>query len=282
MGHHHHHHSQDPNSNVTLTAVKKAFPDALTNAELVAMVSKRLSQFGYHKYNTLLATSLCSDEVTRPLEQDFGEVYGKHFTMGGLAGFPFGGLTGFGAMAGAIPDGGSCLLIYGSHVGVSWEGKWGTVARRGREKGGACCGSAVAAAQAVTQAYQATLDESSSSSSSSATSTPVYRYSNDPLDAQQGYVRDMLRPYAATLSEAEDVMVTLPVSVYDAQQKLVTRILDEGSNHIDGDGQIAVVGGIQINTPKEMSDFFVVRRFCIRDSSGNMVENFMPLTAGRE
>ena len=68
-------------------------------------VYKRLRPWGYGP-DTLYATSLCSDEVNRPLEETFYGVYGEHFNMGGLAGFPFAGVTGFGAMASHVPDGG--------------------------------------------------------------------------------------------------------------------------------------------------------------------------------
>ena len=46
--------------------------------------------------NTLLCTSLCCDELARCLEDDFVKVYGNNFNLGGLAGFPFAGNTGFG------------------------------------------------------------------------------------------------------------------------------------------------------------------------------------------
>jgi hypothetical protein len=45
-----------------------------------------------------LVTSLCCDEAAQPLQENFQQVYGDHFSMGGMAGFPFGGVTGFGAM----------------------------------------------------------------------------------------------------------------------------------------------------------------------------------------
>lgn len=48
-------------------------------------VNKALSRFGYDE-STLVAFSLCSDEVNRPLEESFYGLYGEHFNMGGLAG----------------------------------------------------------------------------------------------------------------------------------------------------------------------------------------------------
>jgi hypothetical protein len=75
--------------------VTKAFPKAITNAELVSKVTKELGAHGYGS-NSLLACSLCCDEVNRVLEKDFSKHYTDNFNMGGLAGFPFGGVTSFG------------------------------------------------------------------------------------------------------------------------------------------------------------------------------------------
>lgn len=51
-----------------------------------------------------------------------------------------------GAMSAHIPDDGSCLIVYGPHVGVSKGGVVGKVERRGIELVDNCCGSAIAAA----------------------------------------------------------------------------------------------------------------------------------------
>ena len=94
----------------TLQRIATSFPKSLTNKELVSRVSSRLSRLGFTSQNTLLATSLCCDELSRPLEQDFGEVYGnQYFSMGGLAGFPFGGVTSFAAM-------GASFLFHNHHL----------------------------------------------------------------------------------------------------------------------------------------------------------------------
>jgi hypothetical protein len=80
----------------TLLKVGQAFPGALSNKELLERVGFRLSRRGFQQDTTLVASSLCSDEVNRPLEDTFLKYYGNHFAMGGLAGFPFSGVTGFG------------------------------------------------------------------------------------------------------------------------------------------------------------------------------------------
>ena len=86
--------------------VKSIFPGAINNLELEKEVVDVLSSKGYTGQNTLLATSLCCDELARRLEDDFVKIYGNNFNLGGLSGFPFAGNTGFGAMAAHIPDDG--------------------------------------------------------------------------------------------------------------------------------------------------------------------------------
>ena len=186
------------------------YPGAVTNASLVDRVSNALSPYGYGP-STLLATSLCCDEVNRPLEIDFQKAFGDHFSMGGLAGFAFGGATAFGAMAAHIPDGGSCLIVYGPHVGIDSKGKVGTVDRRGREKGGSCCGSGVAAAGYVKNVLKRNITKAGSPSG--------------PEDAQQTFVGNMLLPHANRLEVADNPMVELPLALFDAQDKMMSKIV---------------------------------------------------------
>ena len=64
--------------------VQLNFPGAITNQELVQKSVSLLSKKGYNGENTLLATSLCCDELARKLEDDFNGIYGKNFNLGGL------------------------------------------------------------------------------------------------------------------------------------------------------------------------------------------------------
>jgi hypothetical protein len=199
--------------------------------------------------------------LARPLEEDFAKEFGEHFTMGGLAGFPFGGVTGFGAMAHHIPDGGSCLVVYGPHIGVDSTGAVGTVSRAGRQHGGACCGSGAAAAAYVLKVHKA--------------ETEVAQPPFECLDAQQSFVGNLLLPYASRLADADDVYVELPLALFDAQKKLIEEIVSKGASNVASDGKIAIVGGVQINTPSGMSDYFLPLQFDLFDNKGNKVETLM-------
>ncbi|CAB9505785.1 Inherit from NOG: Low-co2 inducible protein [Seminavis robusta] len=240
--------------------IDSTFPGAMTNAELIDFMTDTLRANGYDESKTLIATSLCCDEVNRPLETDLCNVFDTNFNMGGLAGFPFGGATSFGAMAAHIPDGGSCAVIYGPHVGVDSKGNIGTVERRGRAAGGACCGSAVAASGYVAGVLGG---------------EPKASLPSSPLDAQQYFVGSMLMPYAERLEAAGEKMKELPYALYDAQSDLMERILGQSGSAVAGEGTSAVLGGIQINTPPGYSDYFLPLSFDLYDSEGKMAKRLL-------
>jgi hypothetical protein len=252
-----------PPFNVKQAKIEMAFTGALKNDDLMKKLNERLSPYGYGS-NSLVATSLCCDEVNRPLEKSLAKSYDEPFVMGGLAGFPFGGVTSFGAMAHHIPDGGSCLVVYGPHVGVDAYGSIGTVNRRGRAKGGACCGSAAAALGKVRKGQMVPMD-------GEAKNLPP----TDSLDAQQAYVDSQLAPYAQRLLAADDRNVELPYALYDAQKKMMESIVSKGAGAVEGNGKIAVLGGIQINTQEDLSDYFLPLSFDILDSKGDLIKSLM-------
>ena len=238
-----------------------AFPGALSNAELTTFISEKLRENNLNEKTTLIATSLCCDEVNRPLETELSEMFNSNFNMGGLAGFPFGGATSFGAMASHIPDGGSCLVVYGPHVGVDHDGSVGTTERRGREAGGACCGSAVAASGYVAGVLSG---------------QPKAPLPTDALDAQQYFVGSMLMPFAERLEASSEKMVELPYALYDAQHELMERIVDASGSAVAGkNSKTVVLGGIQINTPPGYTDYFLPLSFDLFDSEGRKEKSIM-------
>lgn len=242
--------------------VSMNFPGALSNRELVTNIESVLSKYGYTRDNTLLATSLCADEICRVLERDLAAVYSDNFSMGGLAGFPFGGRTALGAMTAHVPANGNAFLIYGPHVGVNENGIVGTVERRGIPgSGGSCCGSAIAGWSSVEETHF-------TSKSPETPALPI-----DIVDAQQSFVQRMLWPYYGRLKSAENKMLELPFCLYDAQKRLVERIVSGGCKH---KGTLAVMGGIQINTPASTSDFFLPLSFELYDSNGRLLRDFLP------
>eukprot|EP00979_Chaetoceros_neogracilis_P001375 scaffold241_cov234-Chaetoceros_neogracile.AAC.4 len=247
-------------TNVT-DKIKESFPGALKSLDLTSHIKAVLNKHGYVDGKTLVATALCCDEVNRELEQDITSIFNSNFTMGGLAGFAFGGVTSFGAMAHHIPDDGSCLVVYGPHVGVDKDGIVGKVNRRGRYAGsGACCGSAAAAA-GYCKSVQAGATPNPS---------PV-----DALDAQQTFVGNMLLPQADRISSSSDPSVELPLALFDVQDELMKKIIGKACGEVAGEGKIAILGGIQINTPSGTSEYFLPKIFEIRDNTGKVEVDLM-------
>lgn len=69
----------------TVNSIEECFPGALTNEQFCKLIKKNLAKHGYGD-DSLVATSLCCDEVNRTLEKDLSKLYGQYFSFGGLAG----------------------------------------------------------------------------------------------------------------------------------------------------------------------------------------------------
>jgi len=246
--------------------VKGAFPEALTNKELGFAVVDLLAERGFTKENTLLATSLCCDELARRLEDDFVKIYGNNFNLGGLAGFPFAGNTGFGAMSAHIPDNGFCLIIYGPHVGISKDGILGKVEREGIALVDTCCGSAVAANNYLQQITDGGMS--------------ITTHIHDFSDFQQGAVQELILPFGKRLADADDRMLELPYALYESQDLLLGEIIKEGAKGLKRG--TAVLGGIQINTSPDTMDYFHPLRFDYIDGVENTIEDLLPLFAAED
>jgi len=256
-----------PQANVDFDAiVQDNFPGAVDNQQLVTNVVKHLSGKGYKGDNTLLATSLCCDELARQLETDFNGIYGNNFNLGGLAGFPFAGNTGFGAMSAHIPDDGYCLIVYGPHVGITADGTVGKVERSGIELVDNCCGSAIAAS-----GYVKGITDGGAQ-----ITTKLQEFT----DFQQGAVQELILPHGKRLSEADNRMVELPFALYDSQDMLLNEIVKKGSLGIKRG--LALLGGVQINTGPDTLDYFVPLKFDYMNYRGEVTEDMLPAITMKE
>jgi len=240
--------------------VRANFPGAISNRDLAGRVVELLGEKGFTPQNTLLATSVCADELARVLEDEFVDIYGTNFNLGGLSGFPFAGNTGWGAMSAHVPDDGYCLTIHGPHVGITKDGLIGKVERSGIALVDNCCGSAIAASN-----YLQSITDGSAN-----INPKIQSFS----DFQQGAVQELILPFGKRLARAENRMRELPYALYDSQEVMVTDIVNTGKGSIKKG--LAVLGGIQINTAPDMLDYFHPLRFDYFDENGELVENMLP------
>lgn len=235
--------------------IQDMFPGALSNKDLVTRVVSSLVSKGFTTQNTLLGTSLCSDETAHQLVSDFTQVYGGSFNLGGLAGFPFAGNIGFANMAQHVPDeDGAALIVYGPHVGVSQTtGEVGVVERAGVAQLETCCTSAIVA-------YE-TLQRQGTDAAMPMT------------DLQQAAVQHQIAPYMESLSESDDPSLELPYVLFYSQNSLWDEIVS--SRGINASRGLALLGGVQINTSPNSLDYFVPLRFDFFNREGQRVEDLL-------
>jgi hypothetical protein len=240
--------------------IERAFPGCLSNKDIEDQLVDVLAKHGFTQENTLLATSLCCDELARRLEDDLVVIYGNNFNLGGLSGFPFAGNTGFGAMSAHIPDDGSCLIVYGPHVGISKDGTIGKVERVGIKLVDNCCGSAIAASN-----YLSGITDGGAE-----ITTKLQQFT----DFQQGAVQELILPHGKRLSDAENRMLELPFALYDSQDVLMREIVYKGCAGGKKNGY-ALLGGIQINTAPDTLDYFLPLRFDLVNTKGEVTESLL-------
>ena len=122
--------------------------------EIEEMVYIELDRLGFTPNNTLFAESTCPDEVnhdnpSEDINAIFGNRWGEVFPLGGLAGMPFTGKTGWAAFSSHRPDDGNICVLFAPHVGVDCNGEVGKVTREGQEGSSSACGAAIGAFNAV-------------------------------------------------------------------------------------------------------------------------------------
>ena len=122
-----------------MASVKKHFDSAIPGRHVDDIVYKEIEKLGITKENTVFAQSSCPDELNHDdYNEDISRLmrnrYGEVFHLGGLAGLPFTGKTGWGAFSHHVPKDGNIVLLYAPHVGITTDGVVGKVHRPGMEK----------------------------------------------------------------------------------------------------------------------------------------------------
>jgi hypothetical protein len=240
--------------------IRGSFPGAKIVSDTADTCTKLLHEKGYTEANTLFAASVCPDEINHAynnLSQMFTRNWGECFQMGGLAGIPFSGKTGFGAFSHHIPDDGNLFILFAPHIGISPNGKFGYYARTGQcsDQHGTACGAAVAAYNHVKNGG----------------SIPDYAdLGSHPFDYQQQFIVAKISQCIEKINNAEETMVELVKQMYDIIDDFVGNIVT--TDNVPG--SIALLGGIHINTPHPMEDFFWPIKFEIHQK-GFPVENLL-------
>ncbi len=232
------------------------FPGSVPSSVALDKVNTILFNSGFTPTNTLFACSVCVDEINH--EEDditclLKSSWGECFYLGGLAGVPFVGKTGFGAFSHHCPEDGNLFILFAPHVGISPNGEIGKYAREGQSGLDSACGAAVGAWKTIC-ANPPVVGEVLDSDS----------MMFDHLDYQFQWIISQLRNHFPVISTAENAQAAIARAMYEVIQEFIDKI-----SHSTSSGRLVVLGGIQINMPKPSEDFFQPLVFDVRDHLGN-------------
>jgi len=227
--------------------LKRHYPHAISQAEFREKIAHTLShEYGLDIAKTLLTTSICADDVIAVREEETPLYHHKlkrdflgPFSMGGLAGLPYSGLTGMKAVAHHIPDGGSLLLAYGPHIGISDQGVLGKLRRPGQDHESAACG-------ALTQAVENLLK------------SPDQIGAYDDDDMEQKTLERRLKPFRDQIISAVNPLKAATDVAYEIIHGLIRRYVVARKTEFKCE-HIALTGGIMINTSPNQHDYMDVR-----------------------
>ena len=232
-------------------SIREEFPNARVVSDLAEITNKALESRGFTAENTLFAASVCPDEINHVynnLPQMLAIAWGECFQMGGLAGVPFCGQTGFGAFAAHIPDDGHLFILFAPHIGICPKGNFGMYSRDGQTD---CCSTACGACVGAFNHIQ------------KGGLVPDFAHLGEfPFDYQQQWLISQLAKKVDVINAAENKMVELAKQMYYIIENFMSNIVS--MTNISDAGSVVLLGGVHINTMTPMEDFFWPLKFEIR------------------
>lgn len=226
-------------------ALNEYFPGASSSTEMTYRMTTFFRNRGYNEKNTLIGSSLCSDEindtsssfVTTLAKKLTPPKEGGVFNLGGLGGLPFVGSSGFGAFTSHCPRSGKIIIIFGPHVGISNEGVIGKVERIGKNSPSTSCGAAVGAYTAL---KAGTVD---------------YNAPYGTRDFQEEFIIQNLRKYLGILAEVEEKgesgsIAYVTKKMYNLIRDIVRQNVEQFTSvpgFWDKCTEVTLLGGILVN-----------------------------------
>lgn len=125
--------------------VRTHFPRAIGIDDFLFRSEVAMAHFGFTGANTIAITTLCRDEITMPLKEAIGKIYGWAFSAEGLGGYTTCGVTGIGAGLSHSPkpaDGKERYVFFSfPHIAIDAGGRIGKLQRPGRPGSSCACGA---------------------------------------------------------------------------------------------------------------------------------------------
>jgi len=205
--------------------------------------------------NTLMAESSCPDELnhdsfTKDISEMLGNRWGEVFHLGGLAGIPFTGNTGWGAFSHHVPKDSNIFILFSPHVGLTEDGIVGKVHRPGQSHATSACGASVGA-------YKFLKEDN------------VDAEFNTKNDYQMDYIKKNLKPYMQEILAIEDKnarSAMLASKTFEIAKKFLEDIVE--TSWMGENSKLVILGGIMINVDGPGQDLFQPIMFEKRTKDG--------------
>jgi hypothetical protein len=225
-------------------------------------VQKVLQKRGYTPQNTNYAQSVCPEEVNHgkgDITSLFAGYLGNLFNLGGLAGMPFTGRTGFAAFSNNVPDDGHCFVLMAPHIGLDPENDFGKFSRDSHSSSVACCSAIAGALEHCTSGQ------------------PPADILDHPEDYQLNFIINQVDRVKDIILGGRDIEEnTIQADLATQMHRIAKKMLDQIVNVNFGgkDSTLVVLTGIQINMSNPFDNFFQPRSFYVLQKDTKKVDLF--------
>lgn len=225
-----------------LAIIRQWYPHAITTIDSVNLVIDYFEdELMLEPGQIMFADSICSDDVNSIQYPVRTHEFLGPFKMGGLNGYPFTGLTGMGAFASHVPDGGAVFVYYGPHIGITKAGTIGEIHRIGQHVNSSCCGAAKAALGKLL-AGQIKAGEISE------------------MDYQMNTLEQILLRQQARILQATSPLYEATEVIYEAIDERINKLVSLTTYNCR---YVILLGAILINSDSDMGSFTQAKRFDI-------------------
>lgn len=230
-----------------LEVLDRWFPGAEGGWSLSMRQIDRIREAGGRPNLTVYGACLCSDELCAGATRLDDKLDGP-FHLGGLAGLPHVGQTGFTALGHHVPDRGTAFILYGPHVGIDETGRLGYVRRPGQREASPCCGALMLALSRFAAARER---------------GERYPPAADPADPQQSRLEHELAPYIELVLDDAEPVAALTELAWQLIHERVDALVRAVESEFRGD-EIVLCGGVMIHLRPGEEDRFQVRHEEVR------------------
>ena len=210
-------HGIDLQSYACKEAIKQHFPGADRSTVIEEMVLQKLQKYKFTKENSLLALSTCPDmESHKDAREDITQLcsqrWGEAFQLGGQAGIPFAGKTGWHKFSNNCPFGSNIIILFAPHIGIDINGKIGLIHKKEQKHSSSCCNAAI---KAYKDLKQEPIDSNDSIKSMSGNQ-----------DHQMDCIKNLLGPYKSQIQKSKNEKVALIYLMYHLLIDYLEQIMD--------------------------------------------------------